>query len=239
MKSLKRFRFPASRPLPPSRLGNVFRKLSRHFGPQDWWPGETPFEVMAGAILTQNTAWTNVEKAIANLKRHKRLRPNVMARTRVDLLARDIRPAGYFNVKAVRLKNFVRYFIAAYGGNIRRMKARPLGALRSELLAVNGIGPETADSILLYALDKPVFVIDAYTRRIFSRHRVAMNLRGPQWKSLIDRPYEEWQRLFTENLKPASVRLYNEYHALIVALGKKYCRPKNPRCFACPLRVYS
>lgn len=209
--------------------------LLRHFGPQDWWPGETPFEVMVGAILTQNTAWTNVEKAIANLKGNKRLCPKIIARTSHGLLARDIRPAGYFNVKAVRLKNFVDYYVSRYGGNIRRMKARPLAALRRELLAVNGIGPETADSILLYALDKAVFVIDAYTKRVFSRHRVAMNCRNPHREDLIDRPYEEWQLFFMENLKPADLRLYNEYHALIVALGKNYCRPNDPRCFACPL----
>ena len=147
----------------------VFKRLREAFGPQAWWPAQTPFEVMVGAILTQNTAWTNVERAIANLKASGALEPGALVRMPHGELAALIRPAGYYNVKARRLKAFLDYFVGRYGGDPDRMRARPAAVLRPELLEVNGIGPETADSILLYALKKPCFVVDAYTRRIFVR----------------------------------------------------------------------
>ena len=200
--------------------------LARH-GPQHWWPGETPFEVMVGAVLTQNTAWGNVEQAIARLKRADALSCRaILARTDAEL-AELIRPAGYFNVKTRRLKALCR-FLAERG-----VAAAPealagqdtLTALRHDLLAVHGVGEETADSILLYALGLPSFVVDAYTRRAWTRLGL---LQG-------DEGYGAIQRLFAANL-PREVGMYNEYHALIVRLGKEHCRPR-PRCTGCPLNA--
>jgi len=190
----------------------------------DWWPAETPFEVMVGAILTQNTAWGNVEKAISGLKARGLMSPGGMADLDPATLAALIRPAGYFNVKARRLRAFLDYFLGVHGGDEGRMGRGGTAALREELLGVNGVGPETADSILLYALGRPVFVVDAYTRRIF--HRLGL--------SAEDASYDALQRMFTEAL-PRDAGLYNEYHALIVALGKNCCKPR-PRCAACPVR---
>lgn len=200
--------------------------LARH-GPQHWWPGETPFEVMVGAVLTQNTAWGNVEKAIAHLKAAGALACPAMLALADDELAELIRPAGYFNVKARRLKALCA-FLAGHGvADAPERLAGPdsQAALRRDLLAVHGIGEETADSILLYALGLPSFVVDAYTRRAFGRLGL---LAGGE-------PYGEIQRLFEARL-PHDVRLYNEYHALIVRLGKEHCRPR-PRCADCPLRT--
>lgn len=204
-----------------------FSRMLAHFGPLNWWPGETPFEVMVGAVLTQNTNWGNVERAIANLKAARVLHPKKLLELHPNALAKLIRPAGYFRVKTVRLRNFLKYFVERYGGSAKRMAARPLNELREDLLAVSGIGPETADSILLYALDKPVFVVDAYTKRILSRHGLCAE----------DDDYHALQEYFTDRL-PEDVPLYNEYHALIVNCGKHFCRTK-PRCSECPLDGWS
>ncbi|HMK43226.1 MAG TPA: endonuclease III domain-containing protein [Dissulfurispiraceae bacterium] len=204
-------------------LQALYEELFAAFGPQHWWPGETPFEIAVGAILTQNTNWSNVEKAIANIKQAKALDARALHALPDEDLAALVRPAGYFNVKARRLKAFLRYLLSSYSGSLSRMKKCDLGRLRPELLNVHGIGPETADSILLYALGKPVFVIDAYTKRVLSRHGVIA----------YEEPYDAYQRLFHEQLPPY-VQLYNEFHALFVRVGKEYCRPK-PRCGACPL----
>lgn len=204
------------------RLLKIYGLLHKHFGPRHWWPADTPFEVMVGAILTQNTSWKNVEKAVLNLKKNNLLTPKALHRLDASVLKKMIKPAGFFNVKAGRLKNFVDFIVSKYN-NIQRMLSRPQAALRQELLGVNGIGPETADSILLYAAGKPVFVIDAYTKRIFSRHGLAGE----------DAEYGELQKFFMDNL-PRKASLFNEYHALLVELGKTYCR-KKPLCENCPL----
>jgi len=208
-------------------LLNIYRLLLDRFGPLDWWPGETPFEVMVGAILTQNTAWTNVEKAIAAMKAESVMTPEAIASVDLRKLKRLVRPSGYYNQKATRLKTFTRFFLAEYGGSVERMAREETSAVREKLLAVNGIGPETADSIILYALEKPIFVIDAYTRRAFSR----LGCLPP------DADYHEAQDFFLKHL-PADVALYNDFHAQIVYLGKDYCKPK-PRCGECPLQGLS
>lgn len=202
---------------------DIYSQLYAHFGPQSWWPGDTPFEIMVGAVLTQNTNWGNVEKAIVNLKRARALSLSRCHAIPESDLAELIRPAGYFNVKARRLKNLCAFIIETYG-SVVRMKREPLETLRPLLLSVNGIGPETADSILLYALGKPVFVVDAYTKRFLYRHNL---IRAGD-------DYHAMQAAFEKHL-PTDAALYNEYHALIVRLGKEYCRP-HPRCEQCPLR---
>ncbi len=204
-------------------LGDLFTRLHALFGPQHWWPGDGPFEVMVGAILTQNTNWGNVERAIGNLKDARALTPEAIDGMDDSRLAELIRPAGYFNVKAARLKSFVRFYVGRYRGRVSAMRRRGTATLRQELLGVKGIGPETADSILLYALGRPVFVIDAYTRRVLSRHGIMD----------ASEPYERFQGLFHSSL-PRDARLFNEYHALLVRLGKEFCRPR-PRCDGCPL----
>ena len=205
-------------------LPKIYKKLLRKFGQQHWWPGETPFEVAVGAILTQNTSWTNAAHAVANLKKAGLLEPSELRRISSKRLARHIRSSGYFNQKTKRLKSFVKYLEGKYAGDMSRMRKMPTAQLRQELLEISGIGPETADSILLYALEKPIFVVDAYTRRFLTRH----SLISP--KAF----YEEIQALFMNHL-PLSAPLFNEYHALIVALGKNLCRTV-PDCPACPLR---
>ncbi|MDD5196697.1 MAG: endonuclease III domain-containing protein [Candidatus Omnitrophota bacterium] len=205
-------------------LNLIYRKLYSHFGPQRWWPADTAFEVMVGAILTQNTSWLNVEKAISNLKEHKALEPARLYHLPDKKLAKLIRSAGFYNIKAKRLKDFLNFFINDYGASIKKISKVKITALRKELLAIKGVGPETADSILLYALHKPVFVIDAYTRRVFSRHKFIQE----------DATYDQAQRLFMINLKK-DVKLFNEYHALIVALAKNYCLKSAPKCSLCPL----
>lgn len=225
-KSLK------SRQLDARRLPEIYRVLRKAFGHQHWWPGDTPFEIMVGAILTQNTSWKNVEKAIANLKKSGKLSPkdiHAMPRRELALL---IRSAGYFNVKAERLQHFVEFFIREYGGRTDRMKAEKGTVLRQKLLAVKGIGPETADSILLYALEKPFFVMDAYTQRIFFRHR--LKVMGVK---TIPATYHDWQKIFLDHL-PAKRALFNDFHAQIVALGKEFCRASAPSCERCPLQTY-
>src|SRR3990167_2624354 len=206
-------------------LEAIYAKLYRHFGPQSWWPGETPFEVIVGAILTQNTNWQNVAKAINNLKQAKVLSPKKLYSLPRPRLAQLIRPSGYFNIKAKRLKEFLDFLFKNYNGSLKKMFSRPVEDLRKEILSVKGIGPETADSILLYAGGFPVFVVDAYTKRIFSRQKLLSE----------DAEYHQVQELFTRSLKK-DVQLYNEYHALIVRLGKDFCKKTNPKCKICPIR---
>lgn len=204
-------------------LLQIYQKLYKEFGPQYWWPAQTKFEVIVGAILTQNTNWGNVEKAILRLKAEKVLSERALRDIPAAKLAAFIKPAGYFNVKASRLKNFIRFMFEEYGGSLKMMEREDSRVLRQKLLAVNGIGPETADSILLYAFDKPVFVVDAYTKRFLYRH------------NLIDHnaEYHQIQELFSGNFD-ADIPFFQEYHALIVALGKNYCKP-TPLCERCPL----
>lgn len=206
------------------RLLRLHDTLLKRFGPQHWWPGETPFEVMVGAVLTQNTAWTNVEKAIANLKADGPLTPERILDLAPPRLAELIRPSGYFNLKARRLRAVVQWFVTSWQGEAQALAAGDLTAARAALLGVYGVGEETADSILLYAAGHPTFVIDAYTRRLLVRLG---------WVE-EDATYGELQQLFMAHL-PADAPLFNEYHALIVALGKDICRPR-PQCAACPLR---
>jgi len=204
-------------------LSDIYTYLYNHFGPQQWWPGDTPFEIAVGAILTQNTNWGNVEKAITNIKAKKALNANTLHKMPHKQLASLIKPAGYFNIKAKRLKNFLNFLATNFKSSMNRMKSEDTNVLREQLLDVNGIGPETADSILLYALDKPIFVIDAYTKRVLSRHKLA-----------AEKPdYHELQDLFYNHL-PMDRKLFNEFHALFVMVGKHFCKPK-PRCSACPL----
>jgi endonuclease III related protein len=204
-----------------------YQVLFDHLGPQNWWPARTPFEVIVGAILTQNTSWTNVERAISNLRRERLLTPGAIERVPFAHLARLIRSSGYFRQKAKKLKAFVRFLRAEYSGSLARMFRAPTLELREKLLAVHGIGPETADSILLYAGHKEVFVVDAYTKRIFSRHGFV-----PE-----DVPYEELRSLI-ESALPRDVSRYNEFHALLVQVGKNWCRPRDPRCAECPLHPF-
>lgn len=206
-------------------LSEIYHKLFQAFGPQDWWPGDTPFEIAVGAILTQNTNWGNVEKAIGNLKRQSALSAKVIHEMPAKKLAALIRPAGYFNVKAKRLKSFIGFLMNGYRGSMKRMKDEDLNPLREKLLQVNGIGPETADSMLLYALEKPVFVIDAYTKRVLSRHSIIGH----------EEPYNEFQDLFHSAFE-RDVELFNEYHALFVRVGKTYCKRNRPLCDQCPLK---
>jgi len=209
---------------PPTDLRTYYDALFAAHGPQYWWPGRSAFEVVVGAILTQNTSWTNVELAIRNLRRKKLLTPRAMETVSLARLARLVRSSGYFRQKAKKLKCFVRFLRSEYGGSLTRMFRRPTAALREELLSVHGIGPETADSILLYAGEHPVFVVDAYTRRLLERHQLATPAQN----------YEEIRQLFEDSL-PGDAPLYNEFHALIVRTGKEYCRTRNPRCSECPL----
>ena len=206
-------------------LGSIFRRLYSKFGPQHWWPADSNFEVIIGAILAQNTSWQNAEKAISRLKEKKLLEPKRLYQVAPKKLAVLIKSAGYYNIKTRRLKEFLKFFFAAYQGRMKKMSQEEHGLLRKLLLAVNGIGPETADSILLYALGKPVFVVDAYTKRILSRHK----LISPQ------ADYADLQDLFTRHLL-ADVKMFNEYHALLVKLGKDFCLKSKPRCQICPLK---
>jgi len=201
----------------------IYEALNAYFGDLHWWPGDSPFEVIVGAILTQNTAWRNVESAISKLKSEDCLCPDLIFTIDERRLADLIRPAGYYNIKTRRLKAFIRFLYEEYNGDLDCMFAENLWHLRGKLLTVKGIGEETADSILLYAGNKPVFVIDAYTRRILLRHKIVR----------ADATYKEIQNLFMNNLPP-SVPLYNQYHALLVNTGKFFCN-RNPRCDECPL----
>ncbi|MCX7046603.1 MAG: endonuclease III domain-containing protein, partial [Candidatus Sumerlaeota bacterium] len=201
----------------------AFERMFAFFGPRHWWPGETREEIIIGAVLTQNTNWKNVEKAIENLKRADALDFHRMAALKPAALAELIRPAGYYNIKAGRLQSVCHYFIQRCGGDLDRLEEVDDATLRSELLATHGVGRETADSILLYALERPVFVIDAYTLRIGARH--GWFPEGTK--------YEEARSFFERSVR-RDVALYNEYHALLVAVGNRYCKPK-PACAGCPL----
>lgn len=207
--------------LPAGPLHKLYTYLYNSFGPQQWWPAETPFEVMVGAILTQNTAWSNVEKAIANLRQEQCLSPEAIIEVHYKRLAKMLRPSGYFNIKTKRLRNYCRWYLAS--GGYRVLQRLPTDELRAALLSVNGVGKETADDILLYAFERPVFVIDAYTRRILSRMALIAG----------DEPYDELRHAIEQALG-CDVQLFNEFHALIVCLGKDICRSK-PRCGECGL----
>lgn len=208
-------------------LIDYFQKALKDLGPQHWWPGETPFEVCVGAILTQNTNWKNVERAIANLKNRNLLEPGKLYALPPQELAGLIRPAGYFNIKTKRLRSFLKFLIEGYEGNLDRLFEGRLETLREKILSVKGIGPETADSMLLYAGAKPIFVVDAYTRRIFLRHEVISE----------EADYHEIQRHMMDHL-PEEVGIFNELHALIVAIGKNWCKNREPDCGHCPWRKY-
>jgi endonuclease III related protein len=240
-----------------------YQALYRAWGPQHWWPAETQFEVIVGAYLTQNTAWTNVEKALANLRNAEALSVDGIRAMRLSTLERLIRPSGYFRQKAKRLKTFVAFLDARYNGSLDRLFSRPTDELREELLALNGVGPETADSILLYAGNHPVFVVDAYTRRVLDRHGILPEKTD----------YEDIRRLFQRALEPivhdqqrsvnsapalesgfrgaahvpsamstakrtALVQIYNEMHGLIVGVGKHFCGKSIPKCDGCPLQPF-
>jgi endonuclease-3 related protein len=207
-------------------LRDMYDCMFAAYGPQKWWPAQTPTEVIIGAILTQNTAWRNVERAIANLRRAKALDWAVLRDLPFEALAELIKPAGTFNVKARRLKAFITWLWERFDGRLERMFALSLDTLREELLSVSGIGRETADAILLYAGNLPTFVVDAYTARILRRHGLIDNESG----------YEDIKELFESYLN-ADPQLFNEYHALLVNVGKLHCRPR-PRCAGCPLEQF-
>jgi endonuclease III related protein len=244
-------------------LRAYYRALYQAWGPQHWWPAETRFEVIVGAYLTQNTAWTNVERALANLRAANLLSVEGIRAVRVSRLERLIRPSGYFRQKARRLKMFVAFLDKKYGGSLDKLFAEPTDKLREELLSLNGVGPETADSIVLYAGNHPVFVVDAYTRRILDRHKILPEKTD----------YEEIRQLFQQALAPLSesqlhtssalpltsglsggashapssmstakrtarVQVYNEMHGLIVGVGKNYCKKSKPACERCPLQPF-
>ncbi len=206
------------------KLMAIYDRLFAHFGPQHWWPGDSPFEVMVGAVLTQNTAWTHVEKAIKNIKTAGCLSFEGLFSLPPQALAALIQPAGYFNVKTKRLRNLLKTIAETSDGDLDRFFDQSASHLRELLLGTNGVGPETADSIILYAAQKPVFVIDTYTKRLLVRHSLASE----------EADYSEMQDLFTNHL-PDDLALFNEYHALIVAAGKHFCRPREPLCTTCPL----
>jgi endonuclease-3 related protein len=207
-----------------NKILEAYQLLLAHFGPQEWWPGDSPFEVMVGAVLTQNTNWENVEKAIVRLKEQGALSFSSLLAMPAEELAHYIRPSGYYNIKANRLKNLLSMIARQYEGEIEALFAEGLAESREALLSVKGVGPETADSILLYAANQPSFVVDAYTHRVFSRHQLL-----PE-----ECDYDTVKELFEDNL-PTDATLFNEYHALIVAVGKKYCKKKRAECDLCPL----
>lgn len=212
-----------------------YQELSRAYGPQRWWPARTRFEVIVGAFLTQNTAWSNVEKALANLRRAGILSVAGIRRVSLPMLEQLVRPSGYFRQKAGRLKAFVEFLDREYGGSLRRMFAQPTTTLRGQLLSLNGVGPETADAILLYAGKHPVFVVDAYARRMLDRHGILRFAAG----------YDEMRELFDTALavrdgandRAASAAIFNQAHALIVQVGKNHCR-KEAHCEGCPLESF-
>jgi endonuclease-3 related protein len=202
----------------------AYERMLAAVGPQQWWPGDSPFEIMVGAVLVQNTAWRNVERAIDNLREAGVMEPQALYKVPPAELAELIRPAGYYQVKTKRLRNLLQFLIEQYDGSLEAMFSMNLSSLREQLLAINGIGPETADAILLYAGGLSTFVVDTYTHRILARHG---------WLS-YDSSYEEIKDYFESSL-PADATLYNEYHALLVRIGKDYCKRSAPRCEHCPL----
>jgi len=211
--------------VPSGELLRYYETISGALGPMHWWPAQTPFEVIVGAILTQSTSWTNVERAIANLRAARLLTPSAILRAPMPRLATLVRPSGYFRQKARKLKAFVQFLQAEYRGSLKRMFSTPTLELREKLLSVHGIGPETADSILLYAGNHPIFVVDAYTHRIFGRHGITGG-----------KPHYENVRAMIEASLPRRPELFNEFHALLVNTGKNWCRKSAPRCQECPLR---
>lgn len=208
-----------------NNLLQMYQTLRNRFGFLNWWPGDTPLEIALGAILTQSTSWKNVEKAIANLKKENLLSVEALLNVESADLAELIRPSLYYNQKAKKVKGFISYLVHKYDSDLEKMKAVTTEVLRLELLSLWGIGPETADSIILYALNKPIFVIDAYTRRILSRHGIS---------AAADEPYDTLQQFFQANI-PRDVELYKDFHAQIVEVGKNYCR-RRPLCSECPLK---
>jgi len=206
-----------------NKLLKIYHFLYDSFGPQYWWPGNTPFEIMVGAILTQNTNWHNVERAMANLKRAKLLNPKKLLKN-VRRIPQLIKPSGFYILKSKRLINFLEWFVKSYNGDVKNFAGKKTDRIRNELLSLPGIGRETADAMLLYALNRPIFVIDAYTRRIFSRHNI-----------FDHKLTHDEVRIGFENSLPKNPKLYNEYHALIVRLGKEFCRKNEPLCHLCPL----
>ena len=247
---------------PQDAIRAYYRTLFSGWGRQHWWPAQSRFEVIVGAYLTQNTAWTNVEKALGNLRRARLLSIRGIRRIPQTQLERLIRPAGYFRQKAQRVKTFVRFLDERYGGSLARMLARPTAELREELLALNGVGPETADSILLYAGNHPVFVVDAYTRRILDRHGMVSSAagydeirqlfeqalggtRGPRWSfggaptlKAGPRGSSHPPSAVSEARRPPVVQVFNEMHGLIVGVGKNYCLKSQPQCEQCPLQKF-
>ncbi len=207
-----------------SKLLEIYDKLYDFFGPQEWWPGDTPFEVMVGAVLTQNTNWSNAGRAIDNLKEDNLLCLEALSNLPVEYLAEKIRPCGYFNLKAGRLRHLLDHINNNFEGSLELFFAQDAESLRQELLSVKGIGPETADSIILYAAEKPVFVVDAYTYRILFRHGVIAE----------EDDYHAIQEFFIDSL-PRDRRMFNEYHALLVRAGKEFCKKSKPLCSGCPL----
>jgi endonuclease III related protein len=207
-----------------SKLLEVYERMLSAFGPQHWWPGESRFEVLVGAVLVQNTAWRNVELAIANLRDAGMMMPHALCALSLEELAELIRPAGYYQVKARRLRNLLKFVVEEYDGSLRAMFETDLTTLREQLLAIHGIGPETADAILLYAGSMPTFVVDTYAHRILARHG---------WIG-YEADYHEIKDYFEAGL-PRAAPLYNEYHALLVRVGKEFCKRKGPRCEKCPL----
>ena len=211
-----------------NRILEIYNLLFDHFGPQNWWPGDSPFEIMVGAVLTQNTNWANVAKAIDNLKENGCLSYAALSEASIEEIAILIKPSGYYNIKAKRLKNLLKMIGEEYGGELEALLADNTGNGRENLLAVKGIGPETADAILLYCGNHPVFVVDAYTHRVFSRHNLV--------EESCD--YHELQQIFYDAL-PEDPELFNEYHALIVQVGKDFCKKSRPLCEDCPLNGYN
>lgn len=212
---------------PKQELKKYHQKMRTYLGPLDrWWPGETPFEIMLTAVLVQRTTWKNVEKAIHNLKTFRLLSPDKIQELDEETLQEAIKPAGNFRQKAARIKALVAWLVDRYQGDIEQAKQAPPARLRSELLDISGIGPETADVILLYVLDVPSFVVDSYTYRILSRHQLVGE----------ETSYEEMQQLFHENVE-REAGVYREYHAQLVEIGKKFCKTK-AQCDQCPLKVY-
>jgi endonuclease III related protein len=248
---------------PEKEIRAYYKTLFQAWGPQHWWPAQSRFEVIIGAYLTQNTAWTNVEKALANLRAARALSAESIRSINLRQLQRLIRPAGYFRQKAKRLKLFVAFLDKYYAGSLSRMFARPTEELRQELLGLNGIGPETADSILLYAGNHPVFVVDAYTRRILDRHDILPERSDyEEIRTLFQNALSpiaatlEFEQMTTQHLargctgaahppskmsaakRTALAQVYNEMHGLIVGVGKNYCRKSQPRCDECPLKNF-
>ena len=232
-----------------------YRALLEAWGPQDWWPAYSRFEVIVGAFLTQNTAWTNVERALRQLREHRSLNLSGIRNTPVAKLGNLIRSSGYFRQKARRLKNFVKYLDARYGGSLQRMFSQPTSKLRDELLSLNGVGPETADSVLLYAGGHPVFVVDAYTRRVFERHEL-VTPKAPyeDIRQLVETAFQRHlpvpllpptsplpgrrRHKFVIGVAAAPARAFDEFHALLVQAAKNHCLKAKPQCAGCPLERF-